>query len=109
MHLVKIYDTSCTICSEIGDTPKELADREGWSYESITMQELAATFDNRRAYVVSVYVEPNDGMIDLPLILIETDDGFIQASGVVKDLGEVNNLIQSWKTWNSTKNAQSAD
>ena len=45
-----------------------------------------------------MYVIPNDGMIDVPIYVI-INDGAIQASGIVKSLQEITNLVQSWETW----------
>ena len=49
-------------------------------------------------YVVNMYAIPNDGMIDVPIYVI-INDGAIQASGIVKSLQEITNLVQSWETW----------
>ena len=104
MKLTKIHSDDCEVCVSLGDTAKVLADEKGFEYGKVDLTDLAQNNSPLRDYVINVYVKPNDGMIDLPIYLISTDEGVIQGSGVVKDLEEVTNLITSWSQWaNSQK------
>ena len=101
--LIKIHSADCAVCQTIGNKAVRIADKYELSYEVIELSELASTPSKIRDYVVNMYVTPNDGEIELPVFLVSTSDGRIQASGVVKDLEEVENLVKSWKLWDTLK------
>ena len=101
--LIKIHSADCAICQAIGDKAIGVADEYELGYEVVELAELAATQSPLRDYVVSMYVEPNDGEIELPVFLVSTSDDRIQASGVVTTLEEVKNLVKSWKLWVTSK------
>jgi hypothetical protein len=101
--LIKIHSSDCAICQTIGDQAKSVADEYELGYEVVELTVLAATTSPLRDYVVSMYVEPNDGEIELPIFLVSTSEGYIQASGVVTNLEEVKNLVNSWKLWDTSK------
>ena len=101
--LIKIHSSDCAICREIGNKAVKIADKYDLDYEVIELSELAANPSSLKEYVVSVYVEPNDGEIELPIFLVSTSKGYIQASGVVNSLEEVENLVASWKLWDTSK------
>ena len=103
MKLTKIYSNDCDVCNAIADSAKALADDCGFEYDSIDLKTLAHFQSPLRDYVIHYYVTPNDGMIDLPIFTISTDQGSIQGSSVVRDLEEVANLIQAWKKWESSQ------
>ena len=87
---------------------EQVAEDNGFSFRKITLENCAKNPSNIRDYVVPMYVTPNDGQIDIPIYLIATQQGTIQASGVIKTIEELNNLITAWKTWDTTANASSA-
>ena len=107
MQLTKIYDTTCDVCSMLAGLDEQIAEDNGFSFRKITLEECAATPGDLRDYVVSVYVTPNDGQIDIPVYLLITKEGAIQASGVVQTIEELNNLISSWQLWANSQNASS--
>ena len=103
MELIKIYDKTCDICSLLAGIDEEIADDNGMFFRQITVEECAKNPSHIRDYVINVFVNPNDGKIDIPVYLIATPQGAIQASGVIKTAEELNNLINSWKTWESSQ------
>lgn len=102
MKLIKIHSFDCPICAEIGDKYVALAEREGWDHQTVELEQLAAVESDLRTYVVNYHLE-GGGMVDIPIVVIETAEGEIQASSVVKNLTEIDNLIQSWKLWESSQ------
>lgn len=108
MKLLKVYADDCAICQALGDTPGQLATKHDFDYDTIELGDLASNPSPIRDYVVKVYVEPNDGNIDLPIFLLITAQGDIQGSGICQNLEEIENLINAWKSWESSKNAASA-
>ena len=105
MELVKIYDETCDVCSMLAGLDEQMAEDNGFSFRKITLGECSSTPDDLRDYVVNVYVNPNDGQIDIPVYLLVAKDGAIQASGVVQTIEELKNLITSHQLWASSKNA----
>ena len=103
MQLVKIYDKTCDVCRMLAGIDEEIADDQGFFFRQHTLHELAATESALRDYVVNVYVSGVDGMIDIPIYLLITDREEIQASGVVQNVEELNNLITSWRQWESSQ------
>ena len=108
MELIKLYDPTCDICSMLAGYDEQVAEDNGFSFRKITLEDCATNPSNIRDYVVPMYVTPNDGQIDIPIYLIATQQGSIQASGVIKTIEELNNLITAWKTWDISRNASSA-
>ena len=76
---------------------EEIAEDNGLFFRQFSLGELASNPSHIRDYVVHVYVNPNDGLIDIPVYLIETSQGEIQASGVIRTTEELSNLISSHK------------
>jgi hypothetical protein len=109
MELIKLYDKTCDICSMLAGLDEQVAEDEGFSFRKITLEDCAKNPSHIRDYVVPMYVTPNDGQIDIPIYLIASQQGAIQASGVIKTIEELNNLITAWKSWESSKNAKSAN
>jgi len=101
--LIKIHSADCAICQAIGNKAIDIADTYELGYEVVELSDLAANQSPLRDYVVGVYVTPNDGEIELPIFLVVTDEGHVQASGVVTTLDEVKNLVKSWKLWDTSK------
>ena len=106
MELYKIYDTSCDICSMLAEIDQEIAENEGWFFSQITLEDLAAKASEIRDYVKAVHVNPSDGLVELPIYLILTPQGQIQADGIVKSVEELTHLINAWKIWASSANAK---
>ena len=109
MKLTKIYADDCDVCQAIGDRAEPLATGFGFEYEEVELMALAAEPGAFRDYIVNYHVDSKTGMIDLPIYVITTDKGDIQASGRVTNLEEVSNLIYSWQKWESSQKQSSAD
>ena len=103
MKLIKIYSDDCHICASLGNKAKPVADEAGFDYDEIELGVLASNESALRDYVISYHVQGVDGMIDLPIYVISTEEGNIQGSAVVENLEEVSNLIFAWKTWESSQ------
>ena len=84
---------------------EEIADDNGMFFRQITISECAQNPSHIRDYVVNVFVNPNDGKIDIPIYLIATQQGAIKASGLIKTVEELRNLISSHQQWVASKNA----
>lgn len=100
MKLYKIYANNCKVCEALGSSAKELADENGFDYLEIELEELTLNNTPLTQYVISYHVD-EERMVDIPIYLILTDDLEIQGSAVVKNLEEVENLIEAWKKWDS--------
>ena len=107
MELIKIYDKTCEVCSMLAGIDEEIADDNGMFFRQLTLEECAKNKSHIRDYVVDVYVNPNEGMIDIPIYLISNQLGQIQASGVIKTAQELTNLISSYQKWVTSRNASS--
>ena len=104
MELIKIYDKTCSVCALLSGLDEQVAEDNGLSFRKITLQECAQTPSAIRDYVVNVYVNPSpNGEIEIPIYLIVTPQGAIQASGVIQTIEELNNLISAWKQWESSQ------
>lgn len=106
--LIKVYDTTCDICKELSGSDEALADERGFDFAEIELGEVAIMpkEDPFRSYVVNVHVSPEDGMIDVPIYVI-VNQGAIQASGLVKTLEELKNIIDSWEVWLKSQSSES--
>lgn len=107
--LIKIHDETCDICKELEGYDSEIARLADFEFKSYTLEELAGAASTIQDYVVHYYVLPNDGMITVPIYLIEAAPGQVQASSIVTKLEEVLNLINAWKQWESSQSAKSAE
>ena len=103
MNLIKIYDTTCDVCSMLAGIDETIAVDNGLFFRKIELEELAAGSSHIKDYILPVYVEPNDGMVDIPIYLIETPSGEIQASGVIKSAEELTNLIEAFRKWEASR------
>ena len=103
MNLVKIFDTTCDVCSMLAGIDETIAADNGLFFRKIELEELAAKPSHIKDYIIPMYVEPNDGMIDIPIYIIETPNKEIQASGVIKSAEELNNLIDAFRKWESSR------
>ncbi len=106
MELLKIYDKTCDICALLAGIDEEIAQSEGFFFRQVTLEDLAKSPSPIRGYIKSVYADANDGMVDLPIYMLLTPQGQLQAEGVVKSVEELTNLITAWKTWASSANAK---
>ena len=102
MILTKVYDPTCDVCKMLAGLDDQIAEDNGFYLRKMTLTEVAQDETELAAYFINVYVNPNDGMVDLPTYLISTPGGDIQASGVVKTVAELNNMIDAWKKWESS-------
>jgi hypothetical protein len=103
MNLIKIFDTTCDICSMLAGIDETIAADNGLFFRKIELKELAAKPSHIKDYIIPMYVEPNDGMVDIPIYIIETPNKEIQASGVIKSAEELNNLIDAFRKWESSR------
>jgi len=104
MELIKIYDKTCKVCSMLAGLDEQVAEDNGFSFRKITLEDCAKNPSQIRDYVVNVYVNPSpNGEIDIPIYLLATQQGSIQASGVVQTIEELNNLITAWRKWESSQ------
>ena len=103
MKLTKVYSNDCKVCVSLGDKAKPLADAAGFDYDEIELGALARNPHPLRDYVINYHVSGVDGMVDLPIYAISTQQGSIQGSAVVENLEEVQNLINAWKQWESSQ------
>ena len=104
LTLIKVYDDTCDVCKTLAGLDEEVAEENGLFFRKITISDLAANPSALPDYVVSVYVTPSaDGKIDVPIYLIETSQGHIQASSVVSILEELKNMISAYQKWVSTQ------
>ena len=101
--LTKIHSNDCAVCATIGNSAKVVASKYKLDYNVVELEELSQSQSALREYVLNMYVIPNDGMIELPIYVVTDDEGHIQASGVVQDLAEVENLVSSWNLWATSK------
>lgn len=107
MELTKLYDPTCDICSMLAGIDEQVAEDNGFTFRKITLEECAKNPSPIRDHVVPTYVTPNDGQIDIPIYLLVSRQGAVEASGIIKTIEELNNLISAWKTWESSQNASS--
>lgn len=104
VQIVKIFDETCDVCkalTEQGDVGAVTS--RGYALRVVEMNEVAAMpeDDPFRGYIVNYHVDET-GMIDLPIYAI-IDGPMLQASGVIQNLDELNNLLDSWEKWKRTQ------
>ncbi len=103
MLLTKIYANDCHVCQQLGDKAKTVAEEAGFVYGDVELSVLASGPSPIRDYVSNYHLD-KDGMVDLPIYVITTEQGVIQGSSVVKNLDEVTNLVAAWTKWSNTQN-----
>lgn len=106
--LIKIYDTTCDVCRALEGYDTSIAEEAGLDFQAFTLEQLAATPTPLRDYVISMYVAPNDGMVDIPIYVID-NSGDLQASGVIQTVEDLQNLITAWRQWESFQKQPSAE
>ncbi len=102
MKLCKIHANDCEVCATLGSSAKTLADENKFGYFEIELSELALNDSSLTQYIINYHVD-EEGMVDVPIYLILTEEYEIQGSAVVKTLEEVKNLIEAWKKWDASK------
>lgn len=107
MELLKIYDPTCTICSMLAGIDEEIAEEEAFFFRKITLEDVAKNPSSARDVVKDRYVG-DDGLVDIPIYMISSDQGEVLADGVVQTVEELKNLISAYRQWESFKNAKSS-
>ena len=103
MNLIKVYDVTCDICQMLAGIDEQIAEDSDLFFRKSTLAEVAKNPSSHRDYIVKHHIDPSDGMVDIPLYLITSSQGEVQASGVVKTVEELKNLIESWQKWESSQ------
>lgn len=106
MELLKIYDPTCAICSMLAGIDEEVAVEENLHFRKVTLSDVAKSPSPACTSIKESYVQ-DDGMVDLPIYMVISPQGEVQADGVVQTVEELKNLINAWKTWASSANARS--
>ena len=106
MKLLKISSSDCPVCASLAEIDVIIAREHGLDFECMDLEDFAATTGNVRDYVVSYHVNPNDGMIDIPIYVI-ADGDMAKASALIKDEDELNNLLYAWDLYNKSMSSAS--
>lgn len=93
MELTKVYDPTCDICQMLAGIDEQVAENHDLFFRKMTIEEVARNPSHIRDYVVAHHVI--DGDIDIPIYLISTQQGTVLASGLVKTIEELENLIEA--------------
>lgn len=107
MELLKIYDPTCVICSMLAGIDEEIAEEESFFFRKITLENVARNPSTARDVIKERYVG-DDGLVDLPIYMIMSQQGTVVTDGVVQNVEELKNLISAYRQWESFKNAQSS-
>ena len=92
MELIKIYDPTCDICLMLDGLDADIAEEEGFFFRKIDLETLAKNPSPAREYVKKHYVG-SDGMVDIPIYMIMSQQGSVLVDGKVKTIEELKNLI----------------
>ena len=65
MELIKVYDKTCDVCSMLAGIDEEIADENGMFFRQITVSDCAKNPSHIRDYVINMFVNPNDGKVDI--------------------------------------------
>ena len=103
MNLLKIYDKTCDVCAMLAGIDEQIAEDQNLFFRQITLSEAAKNPSTHRDHLIQNYVDPESGMIDIPVYLITNRSGTVEASGVVKTVEELKNLIEAWTKWESSQ------
>ena len=79
IKLIKIYASDCKVCETLGDRAKPLAEEAGFEYQEVELSDLAQKQSPIRDYVSHYYVD-KEGMVDIPIYLLVSDQVKIQGS-----------------------------
>lgn len=90
-QLIKIYDETCDICALLKGLDAQVAEDNDLFFRQMTLAEVAGNPSHIRDYVIKHHVDGDD--IDIPVYLISTTQGEIVASGVIRTIEELKNLI----------------
>ena len=108
MNLIKVYDKTCDVCQMLAGIDEQIAEDNDLFFRQATLEEVAKNPSSHRDYIIANYVNPEDGMVDIPIYLVTSTQGEVLASGIVKTVEELTNLIEALRTWESSANAKSA-
>ena len=100
IKLVKISAYDCDICNALAEVDDAIAKENNMEIQVIPLEVLSQMDEgnNIRDYVVSYYVNADDGAIDVPIYLIVQDND-IKASSVVGEEAELHNLLYAWERY----------
>ena len=101
MNLVKVYDKTCDVCAMLAGIDEQIAEDHDLFFRQVTLSEAAKNPSTHRDHLIENYVDPESGMIDIPVYILTTKQGTVQASGVVKTAAELKNLIEAYQKWES--------
>jgi len=101
MKLLKIAAAGCPVCDALSEIDVAVAKDHGLEFEAIDLEVFAASQGNVRDYVVMYHVNPEDGMIDVPIYVI-VDGDMAKASSLVKEESELQNLLFAWEHYNKS-------
>ena len=101
MNLLKIYDKTCDVCAMLAGIDEQIAEDHDLFFRQITLSEAAKNPSTHRDHLIEKYVDKESGMIDIPVYILTSDQGKVQASGVVKTVDELKNLIEAYQKWES--------
>lgn len=102
-QLIKIYDETCDICALLKGLDAQVAEDNDLYFREITLEECAWNPSTMREHVIENYVDDGDGKVDIPIYMLLSQQGKVEASGVVKSIEELKNLISAWKSWESSQ------
>ena len=102
VKLLKISDADCPVCAALAEVDVALASEYNLEFECVDLEVFAKTQGEIRDYVVNYHVVPNNGSIDIPVYVI-CDEDAAQASSVIRDEAELNNLLSAWDLYNKSK------
>ena len=101
MNLIKVYDKTCDICQMLAGIDEQIAEDSDLFFRKSTIEEVAKNPSSHRDHIIKTFVDPSDGMIDVPIYLITTPQGEVQASAIVKSVDGLKHLIENWQKWGS--------
>ena len=102
MKLLKIATDDCPVCASLAEIDVAIAKEHGLDFECVDLEVFARTEGSVRDYVVNYHVVPNNGSIDIPVYVI-CDGDAAQASSVIRDEADLNNLLSAWDLYNKSK------
>lgn len=97
MNLIKVYDKTCDVCAMLAGIDEQIAEDHDLFFRQRTLEEVAKNPSPERNHLIQHYVGADDGMIDIPIYLLVTNQGTVKASGVIKTIEELKNLIEAWE------------
>ena len=99
MYLIKIYDKTCYHCEVMAQWDEGIAIENDLSFYKLELDRVMDDAPHIAAYVHPIYVEPYDGQITVPIYILESEDGDIQASGQCITDNELRSMIAGFREW----------